>query len=29
MSKVAGFFKECWDEYIEFMGKYGEYVNRF
>ena len=24
---VKEFFKECIDEYVEFLGKYGEYSN--
>ena len=29
MNKVSAFFKDCWSDYVDFMGKYGEYVNRF
>ena len=29
MNKVGTFFKNCWSDYVDFMGKYGEYVNRF
>lgn len=29
MNKVSAFFKNCWSDYVDFMGKYGEYVNRF
>lgn len=28
MSKVMNFFKESWKEYVDFMGKYGQYMNR-
>ena len=29
MNKVSAFFKNCWSNYVDFMGKYGEYTNRF
>jgi hypothetical protein len=29
MNKVGTFFKNCWSDYVDFMGKYGEFVNRF
>ncbi len=29
MNKVSAFFKDCWSDYVDFMGKYSEYVNRF
>lgn len=29
MNKVGTFFKDCWSDYVAFMGKYGAYVNRF
>ena len=29
MNKVSEFFKNCWSNYVDFMGKYGEYTNRF
>ena len=28
MNKVSAFFKDCWSNYVDFMGKHGEYVNR-
>lgn len=28
MSKIAKFFKESWNEYVDFMGKYGQYMYR-
>ena len=24
MTKVSRFFRDCWSEYVDFMGKYGE-----
>ena len=29
MNKVSAFVKNCWSNYVDFMGKYGEYTNRF
>ena len=26
MNKVSAFFKNCWSNYVDFMGKYGEYT---
>ena len=28
MTKVSRFFRDCWSEYVDFMGKYGEYMLR-
>ena len=28
MRKVSRFFRDCWSEYVDFMGKYGEYMLR-
>lgn len=28
MSKIVNFLKDTWSEYIDFMGKYGVYIDR-
>lgn len=28
MTKVTRFFRVCWSDYVDFMGKYGEYMLR-